>query len=93
MRADARTMLKDNAKLDLLTRPPRGMPTASIPDKGPGRSEGPNTYRRITNAAYTVRACTPAVAGPCSTPAVAGPDMPLPTMLQAPWKSPSPMNL
>ena len=43
MRADACPMWKDNAKLDLLTRPPRGMPTATIPDKGPGRSEGPNT--------------------------------------------------
>ena len=43
MRAYARPMWKDNTKLDLPTRPPRGMPTASIPDKGPGRSEVPNT--------------------------------------------------
>ena len=34
-------------------------------------------------AEKTVRACTPAVAGPGSTPAVAGPGMPLPAMLEA----------
>ncbi len=43
MRAYARPMWRDNAKLDLLTRPPRGLPVVSISDKVPGRSEGPNT--------------------------------------------------
>ena len=67
---------KKGNKLEWTTRPPRGVPTAIIPDKGKGRSDGPGTYRRVTSAAYTDSAFTPAVAGP-GTPAVAGPGTPL----------------
>ena len=67
---------KKGKKLEWTTRPHRGVPTAIIPDNGPGRSDGPGTYRRVTSAAYTDSAFTPAVAGP-GTPAVAGPGAPL----------------
>jgi hypothetical protein len=67
---------KQNGKLSIIERPPGGTPTAIMPDHGPGRSGGPGTYRRVTDAAYTVSAFTPAVAGP-GTPAVVGPGTPL----------------
>ena len=67
---------KKSKNVQWCVRPPHGTPTAIIPDNGPGRSDGPGTYRRIVSAAYTDSAFTTAVAGP-GTPAVAEPGTPL----------------
>ena len=69
------TVVLVHPRLDVLEPPPHGTPTAIMPDHGPGRSDGPGTYRRVTGAAHTVSAFTPAVAGP-GTPAEGGPGMP-----------------
>ena len=67
---------KKGTKLSVIELPPGGMPIAIMPEHGPGRSDGPGTYRRVTGAAYTVSAFTPAVAGP-GTPVVVGPGTPM----------------
>jgi hypothetical protein len=46
-------------KLSVIELPPGGMPIAIMPEHGPGRSDGPGTYRRVTGAAYTVSAFLP----------------------------------
>jgi hypothetical protein len=67
---------KKGKKVDVVEPPPGRRPTAIMPDHGPGRSDGPSTYRRLTCIAYNDCAFEPAVAGP-GAPVVVGPGTPM----------------
>lgn len=71
-RADGTTVLvhprwRRKGKLEVIQLPADSAAVRMVPEKGPGRSDGPGTYKRITSAAYSdaafARPAAPVVTG------------------------------